>query len=485
MKETLIYILLILMPSFVIRAQTLSLNAGNPHYLFYKGKPFIIVTSAEHYGAVLNTGFDFEAYLKTLKDEGMNYTRIFSGAYVEIPGSFGIKNNSLAPEEGKFLAPWKRVSEPGLYKNENKFDLNSWDAEYFTRLKSFIARAAENDIIVEFTFFCATYQDSYWLRHPFNPGNNINKLTNFDRKLSNTIDNGNLLNYQLAFVKKITTELNAFDNLLYEIQNEPWADDPQKAMRVLRTLDPQGMGWAKWSETASGASLRWQKLVAETITETEKALPKKHLIAQNYVNFKHSLEEVGENISILNFHYAWPEAVWLNYGWNKPVSFDESGFAGSSDTTYLRQAWQFMLAGGSIFNNLDYSFYAGAETGKGTNTAPGGGSTELRKQLYFLRSFLESFNFTLMRPDFEVVEHSPGLEWQAISEKGKQYAIVFSGTRASSIRVILPKGKYAYSFISPYSGKVLSEGSVSSTGKSLELTFPEPADLLVMKILAK
>ena len=70
---------------------------------------------------------------------------------------------------------------------------------------------------------------------------------------------------------------------------------------------------------------------------------------------------------IMNFHYVWPEAVWLNYGWNRPVNFDESGFAGSDDETYLRQAWQFMLAGGAIFNNLDYSFYVGKEDGTGEN----------------------------------------------------------------------------------------------------------------------
>jgi hypothetical protein len=69
---------------------TSCLHPENPHYFIYKGKPLVLVTSAEHYGAVVNLDFDFEKYLRTMHAEGMNYTRIFTGSYVEIPGSFNI-----------------------------------------------------------------------------------------------------------------------------------------------------------------------------------------------------------------------------------------------------------------------------------------------------------------------------------------------------------------------------------------------------------
>ena len=411
-------------------AQPISLHPQNPRYFLFKGKPAVLVTSAEHYGAVLNVDFDYKEYLQTLHDEGMNYTRIFAGSYVEVPGSFGIQHNSLAPAAGSFIAPWKRVDEPGLFIGENKFDLNKWDPAYFTRLKDFISRAEELGIVVEVTFFCSTYQDHIWERNPFNPGNNINNIpVNLKRKKSNTPDNSVLTGYQQKLVEKLVKELNGFDNIFYEIQNEPWSDDPQKVMRLLKTLDPEPEkgSWYKWAEMASPASLEWQKLMAKTVMETEAQLPKKHIISQNYTNFMHALDDVDPNISILNFHYVWPEAVWLNYGWNRPVSFDESGFAGSADSTYLRQAWQFMMAGGAIFNNLDYSFYVGKEDGTGANKAPGGGSTNLRKQLVYLRSFIETMDFVQMQPDFSTVVHAPGRQVQAISQPGVQYAMVFTG----------------------------------------------------------
>lgn len=487
MNKLILTFFIVVLFEFSSIAQPIRLHPRNLHYLLYKGEPTVLVTSAEHYGAVLNTDFDFEKYLQTMHKEGMNYTRIFTGSYVEIPGSFNIKNNTLAPAVGSFLTPWKRVVEAGLYKSEKKFDLNEWNPEYFKRLKSFIMLANELDIIVEVTFFCSTYQDASWERHPFNPGNNINGIpANLNRKKSNTLENGNLIGFQKKMVKKIVTELNDFDNVFYEIQNEPWSDDPQKVMRTLRTLEPQpGQGdWYKWAEKASEASLEWQKVIAQVVVDSENELPKKHLIAQNYTNFKHSIEKVDPNISILNFHYVWPEAVWMNYGWNRPINFDESGFAGSSDTTYLRQAWQFMLAGGAIFNNLDYSFFVGKEDGTGENTAPGGGSTKFRKQLVYLRGFIESLNFIKMKPDFSVVYHSPGVQSQCISEPGKQYAMVFTGVSSDWVKLELPKGKYSFQFISPFTGKKLKSGFFTNNKKGIvKLTLPQFEEMVALRIV--
>ncbi len=471
---------------FAQSTEPIRLHPQNPHYFLYKGQPTVLITSAEHYGAVLNADFDYETYLRTLHEEGMNYTRIFTGSYAEVPGSFNIGNNTLAPATGRFLTPWQRTENEGLFEGERRFDLGQWSSDYFDRLKAFVTLAEKLGIIVEVTFFCSTYRDEQWQRSPFNPSNNVNNLPpNLERRQSNTLANGNLTDFQKKMVEKIVVELNAFGNVFYEIQNEPWSDDPQEVMRTLRTLDPKQAGWFKWAHAASPASLEWQNVMAATVVETERDLPKKHLVAQNYTNFKHSLEAVDPNISILNFHYVWPEAVWMNYGWNRPVSFDESGFAGRSDTTYLRQAWQFMMAGGAVFNNLDYSFYVGKEDGTGKNDAPGGGSTRLRKQLTYLHDFLKSLDFIRMKPDRNLVHHSPGAEWQALSDPGKQYAIIFSGVATDWVQLHLPAGRYQYEFINPFTGQILKNGSLAleHTGIS-QLDLPEYDELVALKIEA-
>ncbi len=78
-------------------AAPLSLHPENPHYFLFRDKPAVLITSAEHYGAVLNLDFDYVKYLDTLAADGLNLTRIFSGAYVEPQGAFNIEKNTLAP----------------------------------------------------------------------------------------------------------------------------------------------------------------------------------------------------------------------------------------------------------------------------------------------------------------------------------------------------------------------------------------------------
>lgn len=474
------FLLLIATPVY---AQVVSLNPVNPHYLNYRNKPVLLITSGEHYGSVINLDFDYKKYLQTLKANGLNYTRIFSGTYVGVTDCFAIKSSPLTPEAGRFLAPWKRTNDIGLYKGEKKFDLNLWNDDYFDRLKDFLNEAKKQDVVVEFSFFCSTYTDSIWVRNPFNPGNNINLTHAVDRTKIHTLTDNQITNYQLKFVEKVIYELNGFDNLFYEIVNEPWTDDPTHDMRVLKTLAPEGIDWVKWSDRASTASLEWQKVIAKTITESEKTLSKKHLIAQNYSNFMSSIGSVDPNVSILNFHYAYPQAVWLNYGWNRPVNFDESGFDGNADMNYINQAWQFILAGGAIFNNLDFSFYCGYEDGNYVNKAPGGGSKALREMLNHLHTFINSFDFIKMAPDFKVVAHSPGLEPFALSEEGKQYAIYLNGRPSSWIKLKLPEGKYQVEFVSPITGKQLKTISINVQQKPYQLDLPAFEEMLAIKIV--
>src|SRR5882672_9273367 len=113
----------------------LRLHPSNPHYFLFLEKPAVLITSGEHYGAVLNLDFDYVAYLDALKQDGLNLTRTFSGAYVEPAGAFKIARNTLAPAPGRFICPWVRSAAPGYANGGNKFDLSKWDEAYFKRLK--------------------------------------------------------------------------------------------------------------------------------------------------------------------------------------------------------------------------------------------------------------------------------------------------------------------------------------------------------------
>jgi len=51
----------------------------NPHYFLYQGKPTLLITSGEHYGAVLNRAFRLPEVPGELQHDGLNLTRTFVG----------------------------------------------------------------------------------------------------------------------------------------------------------------------------------------------------------------------------------------------------------------------------------------------------------------------------------------------------------------------------------------------------------------------
>ena len=282
-------------------AAPLALHPRNPHYFQFRGKPTIIITSGEHYGAVLNLDFDYAKYLKTLAKDGLNGTRTWAGAYCEPPSAFNIQSNTLAPLPGRFICPWARSAEPGYPNGGNKFDLNKWDDAYFKRLRGFMAEANRRGVVVELNLFCPFYEEGMWRLSPMNAANNINGVGAVARTNVYTLDhNGGLLAVQEAMVRKLVAELKGFPNLYYEICNEPYF---------------------------GGVTLEWQHHIADVITETEKALRVRHLISQNIANDKAKVESPHSAVSILNFHYATPpDTVAMNYGLKRVIGDNETGF---------------------------------------------------------------------------------------------------------------------------------------------------------------
>jgi hypothetical protein len=58
------------------------------------------------------------------------------------------------------------------------------------------------------TFFSSIYNEANWEFCPFYHENNVNDTDRIERVFVHTKQNGNLLKYQEAMVRKITIELN-------------------------------------------------------------------------------------------------------------------------------------------------------------------------------------------------------------------------------------------------------------------------------------
>lgn len=361
---------------------TLRLHPENRHYFQWRGDALIIIGSGEHYGAVLNADFDFRKYLLTLGKDGLNHTRLFTGAaYVEPAGAFNIAKNTLAPAAERYLAPWARSGEPGYAGGGMRFDLERWDSSYFRQLRDFVTEAGQQSVIVEVTLFCPFYEESQWRLSPFHPSNNIQEAgTGVTRTNVYTLHaHGGLLAYQERFVRRVVAELRELDNVYYEVCNEPYF---------------------------GGVTSEWQDHIASIITNAQIAHPNPKLISRNIANDHALVEKPYPNISIYNFHYATPpDAVAMNWHLNYPIGDNETGFRGTNDAPYRMEAWDFILAGGALFSHLDYSFAAGHEDGTFDYPAsqPGGGNPALRRQFRNLRYFMSNLDFIHSYPSNAII----------------------------------------------------------------------------------
>ena len=403
------------------------LHPENGRYFEINGKAGVLVGSTEHYGALINTDFDYLKYLDETQACGLNYVRVFSGAYREVAGSFGIQDNTLFPKPEHLILPWERSEVPGAADGGNKFDLNRWNPAYFHRLREFVKAAQERDIVVELTLFSAYYLlnnlPQHWQITPLNGNNNINGVGNSTDIAAFQVGS-DLVPFQKALARKCVEELLGFDNVIFEVMNEPyWRDVP----------------------------MEWQELIVEEIAAADAQSASPRPIALNIANREAVVTEIHPAVSIINFHYALPNAALANLGLNRVLGNDETGSffvpagLGRHDYPYRREAWEFMLSGGALTNHLDYSFTTTSEYGQASQDAPGGGGPAIRRQLGLLKWFLEQLPLVRCQPQPGLVTAGipVGGSFAALGAPGEAYGIYVQGGTSSSLTLDLPEGTWS------------------------------------------
>jgi hypothetical protein len=269
-------------------------------------------------------------------------------------------------------------------------------------------------------------------------------------------------------VRKIVTELNDFDNLYYEICNEPYFGD---------TL----------------ALRQWEDHMTAVVAFAEKDLKKKHLISNNVANNKKSVPNLRNNVSIYNFHYAIPPVtVPMNYHLNSVIGDNETGFDGIDDATYRMEAWGFILSGGGLFNHLDYSFAVAHEDGSYQITAgePGGGGKTLRNQFKILAEFMQSVDYINMKPadatEFRL-HAGDSTEVYGLSKQRQEYALyLISKTDAAAVSVFdidIPAGSYTINWVDTKTAERSSTEIKDHKGGWLAITSPSYIQDIALCIL--
>jgi hypothetical protein len=257
-------------------------------------------------------------------------------------------------------------------------------------------------------------------------------------------------------VRKIVNELRDYNNVYYEVCNEPYE--------------------------RPGLTGHWNDRIIAVIADAETDLEHKHLIAQGVAARSAKIHDPNPRVSIFNFHAARPESVTLNYGLKKPIADDET--AAFNLPQHIRaEAWQFLLAGGAVFDHLDLSFAVGHEDGTLKGNGPASGP-EFRRQLQILNEFMKSLDFVRMKPDVSIIKAGvpDGGSVQALVDESRQYGIYLHGNRQAKLTISLTQGRYTAEWVNTQTGRIDCSTTFDHPGGDRDLVPPEYRDDIALRI---
>ncbi len=455
-------------------AEPIKVHPDNPHYFQFGGRPTILITSAEHYGAVVNRAFDYNAYLDALKQYGLNYTRIYPGYLIEPKDKF-VPGNTLGVPNSDLILPWARSEQPGYALGGNLFDLDRWDPAFFERLRDFVAQAADRGIVVEVCFFNCQYKDT-WPLSPLYKTNNIQGEGDCGYNDAQTLLPEDVLRREEAYVAEIVRRVNEFDNVILEICDEP----------ILNGTPPEQAG-------------PWLRHFASLIHETESVLPKKHLVAQQMQGpLEGPCDMTGDPaIDLIVTQYVWTtgedqmggmKGLDLEYGRGKPIELNETDYypiwyKGDKIADSRVEAWEFIVGGGAGFNQLSGLYTVADPAGK---TAE---NEALCGALKNLVQFMSGFDFIRMSQDRSLTtgDSLSLVHTRGISDPGRQYAFyhhhsrwangsgdyeVLPGEYCDTLSLDLPAGVYVADWVDPATATVVRSERIEHKGGASKLVTP-------------
>jgi hypothetical protein len=468
--------------------KAISLHPENPRYFLFRDRPLVLLAATEHYGSVINRAFDFERYLTDAADKHQTMTRTF--LLFREQQSARNPSSPCKPESPDFVTPWPRTGPGNAIDGELRYDLNQWNPEYFARLHHFLTRASELGIVVELTLFSNTYGDGVWALNPWRAENNIQGVGKIPWYEYNTLHQS-LLDRQLAYAAKIIDETSKYDNVYYEICNEPGGNANPGAT----TADVDA----------------WQERVADVVRQELGRLGRKHLVfgsqAFSYAPaFRQELDSSfsGKIVDAVDVHplpgmvlagheymlghFMSKELALKDFrdfcraagGFKKPCVPDEDNAASMYRdkvgwTIHRKRAWTALLSL-CHYDYIDFSITAGSETGTHES------NRLLRTWMKHLSDFMGTIDFVhariaaklLVQKPEHVVEATlslPGGNFVAYLADSREVTDPTSGQPISgSLSLQLPDGPYLVSFYSPTTG--LSSPPMPISGDAKPVVLP-------------
>ena len=449
----------------------ISIHPENPKYFLFRGKPLALIAAGEHYGSVVNRAFDFDRYLADAAEKKQTVTRTFL-LFREQQSSRN-PSSPIKPESPDYLAPWVRTGPGKAMDGEPTYDLDRWNEEYFSRLRKFLDRASQLGVVIELTLFSNTYGDNVWALNPLRAANNVQKVGAVEWQEYTSLKDSALNARQMAYAQKIVQETSRFDNIYYEICNEPgggfaghaspadvdaWQAEVGRVVRAeLKKLGRTQLVFA--SQAFSYTPKFTQELDATFSGPLADAvnvhpLPNTVLNGRAYMlgNFMSKELNLAELIEFCRAAQHYPKPCVMDEDNTASLYRDPTGW-----TIHRKRAWVSAL-GQAHYDFIDFSVTVGSEAGTKESSA------QIRTWMKHLSEFLHGFDFVHAAPNADWIERKPQhLLSTALVVPGKDYVAYLVDAREVSdpaagepiqgeISFRLPAGNYRVELISPTTG---------------------------------
>lgn len=440
----------------------LVISANKRYFSSGDGKPIYMVGS--HNWQVLQDrsdlpAFNYTEYLNFLRREGHNFFRMW---YYDTPRAYVIRPPffDLSP------LPFNRsINDP------TKYDLDSYNEEFFTRLHDRCLQAQKAGIYADVMLSGAWWpylpplppaSGNAWSFGYWNPINNTSGYFLAYTDCYTTNASAVWASKMRALMHKMIAAVNDLDNVVFEVTNEGQRN-----------------------------TFEWQKLVIQDVHEYERRLPKQHLVGftagpgfqTNETDNATYLGSDADWVSLSGNPYANPGTEVPPDPVIKPDMLDTDHIWGiGSDTPPNRSPtvdylWRGFTRGHNHWYMDPYGQFddpAGSDPGHHSqpeiNHAMG--------QIKALADRCALINMTPISPTSTFCSTH-----YALIQHGHEYVAYKNGeTSGSAIRISFPSGKtYIYEWIDPISGAVVETGSRAvSVGDN---TFEAPASLSSSSVL--
>jgi Family of unknown function (DUF6298) len=443
--------------------------------------------------------FDFDAYLKFLKEHGHNFIRLWRWEQFKSQAAGGGYHLCMTPQ------PWARTG-PGVAKDgKPKFDLESFDKAYFDRLRDRVIAAGNQGLYVVVMFF-----DGFGIHlspapdhvegHPFHAANNING-----------IGIASILDYQVlpldtrvqalqkAYIHKVIDSVHDLPKILWEVANESsGGGSVDKGFAEMLGLgEPPEMG----------NSTEWQYWVIDTVKRHERekgydthpiGMTMQYPVAQqtrvNDPLFESKADWISpgydDDIFAGGGHPMAPGSPPSHWFDNPPpatgrkviITDTDHYAAGRGDALW---AWKSFLRGHHPIL-MDLGIIAGVNPPDPSSGGPGvppyAAFEAARYAMGDTRRYAEKMTLIEMEPRGDLT--STGF---ALANPGAEYLVLEPGETAGSFSVKLDAGTYTVEWYSVNSRKTESADNVTvESDKSARFTppfgVPGPAVLYLKQV---